>query len=633
MSNLLQNYLTSGHSFEEHEYQLRSKFILFNGMMALLTLQIFLLVPYRFYAGSTSQAIADSVFLILTVIALFVLRINVQYHRFILPMVWFSGFSLIIALYINIPHIMVGGSWFAIALLPAFFLLGPRAGFLSMLLAVLALLVATHYLYPDQFTLLELLEGIIPIIMTALFINFYESRVNSIEKLWIKRTHLLEYEVERQTEKRTKEIYDNLKALERSEALLNRTQQVGHVGSWELDLHSGTITFSQETYRLLGVDSEMFLPSISTVLDALNAHDRFNAIRNVMKCIKTQSVQTQNHRIYHSDGSFLFAKSYYDIELDADDKPFKIIGSTIDLSEQHEIQQELQFKKRMLTQLNSDLTEYQELINDYVPIVTIDPKGTIITFNKAFSDLTQYTLLEVRGKNLAIFNTESAQIENFMNEWQQISKDTAFENSCERTRKDGSKFWIEYKVRPQYSDDQMLIGYRMIWHDITSEKKLEYIATVDPLTKAFNRTKFNDLITGEVNRFERYNTAASLIICDLDHFKEVNDTYGHLVGDTVLKTVATIIQSNIRNTDYLARWGGEEFAILLPNTVLEEAQIVAHKIHHAVRSTQIQSVGGLTISCGISEIHSNDTVTSWFKRVDDLLFTAKNSGRDQVQIA
>ena len=119
---------------------------------------------------------------------------------------------------------------------------------------------------------------------------------------------------------------------------------------------------------------------------------------------------------------------------------------------------------------------------------------------------------------------------------------------------------------------------------------------------------------------------------DIDHFKSVNDTYGHDVGDDVLKTLANIVQENIRKIDIFARWGGEEFLILSPGTDLEDVQILAEKLRLAVEHATFPKVNHITISLGISTFGKGDTFTEIFKRADQGLYYAKEHGRNQVGI-
>jgi diguanylate cyclase (GGDEF)-like protein len=163
------------------------------------------------------------------------------------------------------------------------------------------------------------------------------------------------------------------------------------------------------------------------------------------------------------------------------------------------------------------------------------------------------------------------------------------------------------------------------------QEELRTSAAVDALTGAFNRKKIEQLLSWEIERSTRYNSPLSLILFDLDHFKIVNDTYGHLCGDYVLKTVIRIIQDHIRKTDSLGRWGGEEFMLLAPETCMEQAAGLAEKIRQHVRLFAYKNVGTITISCGLAELKAGDTIDGLIKRADDALYKAKRKGRNRVE--
>lgn len=158
------------------------------------------------------------------------------------------------------------------------------------------------------------------------------------------------------------------------------------------------------------------------------------------------------------------------------------------------------------------------------------------------------------------------------------------------------------------------------------------LTTVDGLTQVFNKRYFMETLEREVSRAQRYQRALSLIMFDLDLFKNVNDTYGHLAGDYVLKHLAGVIQSRIRREDVLARYGGEEFTIILPEIDHDNALVFAEKIRRLVDRTPFQFESSplpVTISVGVATITSDDmTPEQLIQHADDKLYEAKNSGRN-----
>jgi len=168
------------------------------------------------------------------------------------------------------------------------------------------------------------------------------------------------------------------------------------------------------------------------------------------------------------------------------------------------------------------------------------------------------------------------------------------------------------------------------------QRQLESLAAKDPLTGLDNRRTFDGHFRTLSILHQRNKEPLSAVIFDVDDFKIVNDTYGHLVGDSVLSELAKISIETLRESDVVARWGGEEFALLLPNTSQEEAFIVCEKLRKTVyENEKIKNLinTNLTISLGISELVKNDTITTIFHRADEALYRAKSQGKNQTVIA
>ncbi len=209
------------------------------------------------------------------------------------------------------------------------------------------------------------------------------------------------------------------------------------------------------------------------------------------------------------------------------------------------------------------------------------------------------------------------------------------------TCKSGFMIPVMISSRPVYKNDT-LDGAVITFRDITEQKKnlesletinrlLEKQALTDALTGIHNRMKFDKILTSEIQRAQRNNSVLSLIIFDIDHFKQVNDTYGHSAGDNVLIRLTRLITSNIRVIDFFARWGGEEFVVLSPGTDLDGAIQLAEKLRGKVEGYNFKEPGKITLSFGVTTFHDGDTDTVLINRADDALYRAKESGRNQVQ--
>ena len=151
------------------------------------------------------------------------------------------------------------------------------------------------------------------------------------------------------------------------------------------------------------------------------------------------------------------------------------------------------------------------------------------------------------------------------------------------------------------------------------------------LTGIYNRLKFSELLSDEISRATRYGAPLSLIMLDIDHFKAVNDTHGHNAGDAVIKEVARLVSSDIRQSDSFARWGGEEFMLLAPNARCENAVSLAEKLCAIIGGNEFE--GGVRVTCsfGVAEFRPDDTLESFTRRADEAMYRAKTSGRNRVE--
>lgn len=156
------------------------------------------------------------------------------------------------------------------------------------------------------------------------------------------------------------------------------------------------------------------------------------------------------------------------------------------------------------------------------------------------------------------------------------------------------------------------------------------LATIDTLTNTNNRYSLMKIFLSEIARSHRYNTPLSIIMVDIDFFKKVNDTYGHTVGDSVLVSLANLMKKNLRDTDIIGRYGGEEFLIILPNTLLNDSKNFADRLRREVDEFSFDTVGNITISIGLVELAENENFDELFTRVDNLLYKSKNNGRNRV---
>ncbi len=161
-------------------------------------------------------------------------------------------------------------------------------------------------------------------------------------------------------------------------------------------------------------------------------------------------------------------------------------------------------------------------------------------------------------------------------------------------------------------------------------KELERLSQTDKLTSLFNRAKLDSIIEDEMKIIKRYKEFTSLVIIDIDHFKIINDTYGHNVGDIILKELAKILKENIRETDFVGRWGGEEFLIILPKTNERNAVITAENLRKTIENHKFHNNIKVTASFVVCECKTNNP-TKCLINADRALYNAKNANRNCVR--
>lgn len=294
---------------------------------------------------------------------------------------------------------------------------------------------------------------------------------------------------------------------------------------------------------------------------------------------------------------------------------------------------ELKKIKDDLLKKNATLLDFMDNANDLIQSITQD--GRFLYVNRAWRETLGYSEDEI--SNLNIFKIIHPDcIPHCMIMFQDIMSGKIIDRiETIFVAKDGREIILEGNINTRFENGKP-VSTRGIFRNITERKKLEdalkIAATIDKLTDIYNRRKFEEILKQEIERTKRYKSPLSLLMFDIDHFKKINDTYGHQVGDYVLKTIADIVRNNIRTTDSFGRWGGEEFMILLPETTLKNAGELAEKIRNIIENYIFKDVKLVTISCGVTQFIQDDTFDSFIKRVDDALYNAKKQGRNRIEI-
>ncbi len=288
---------------------------------------------------------------------------------------------------------------------------------------------------------------------------------------------------------------------------------------------------------------------------------------------------------------------------------------------------------------------------------TMSPDGRITYISPSIEAVRGFTPDEAMRQPIEDIHTP-ASLEASLNYFVELHADIqagrppkTFRGEMEYRCKDGSTVWTEVMVQPVLGKDGAVIEILGVTRSIAEHKRLLHelqaaneaaeranaelhrIATTDALTGVSNRRQFEQVATTARDQAVRYKHPVSMLLFDIDHFKHVNDLYGHQIGDQVLIELTRVVSQVIRGTDLLARWGGEEFVVIMSHCTASDAMQLAEKIRRVVADHPFPEVGKVTISLGVAELDTSETLDDWFGRVDQALFQAKAEGRNTVRLS
>lgn len=306
----------------------------------------------------------------------------------------------------------------------------------------------------------------------------------------------------------------------------------------------------------------------------------------------------------------------------------------------------LQFFKK--AELTETMEFYKCLLDKMLEgVYFVTPDRVITYWNSGAENLTGYTAAEVVGKTCGdniimhvdkwghnLCDTGSCPAQKTMTDGK------AREVAVSYHHKDGHLVPAVARFIPFRDQSGAIVGAAEIFHDTTpvmcereKVENLRRLSLMDPLTKIANRRYAEIRLTAKLNEFSRYGWPFGVLFCDVDSFKSINDKYGHEAGDKVLKAVAKTIEGNLRTSDFVSRWGGDEFLIILANVNKKTLARVAEKVNRMVKNTRVPIDHGagksitVTNSIGGTLISSKDTVESILRRADELMYKSKHAGR------
>ncbi len=359
-------------------------------------------------------------------------------------------------------------------------------------------------------------------------------------------------------------------------------------------------------------------------INHLQDKELFRQISSFFKNDDIEEYITKNKPVYneivHLNNGKVLNQTFIPIYVDSENKGYAWIFE--DITEKYKLEQELK-----------ESEEKFRVLAEVAPVGIFIQKVKFIYVNKTFADMLEYSIDELLNLEsvLQIVHPDFREkVKKIVQERLQGIKEI-HRYEIKLLTKTGKEKWVEVSSSAtKYKGENVGIGFVL---DITQrkewEQKLEKLATTDGLTGILNRYAFNKFLEEEIYRAERYGTKFSIILFDIDNFKKINDTYGHLTGDEVLKETVNIVKKQIRKSDVFARWGGEEFIILLPNGT--DAVEVAEKIRKTIANSFFIGPEKITVSFGVTSFKEGDTINSIIKRADQALYLAKENGKNRVE--
>lgn len=404
----------------------------------------------------------------------------------------------------------------------------------------------------------------------------------------------------------------------------------------ELMLHSGPVVFfhwdavegwpvkfvSLNVNELLGYTAEDFLEGRIQYRDIVHPEDLERVVGEVKYHTEAGSTEWnhEEYRLRRKDGKYIWAFDHTVAIRDADGKVLGYYGYVLDVTERHE-------KEELFHKL-AEANPHAVFLYDY-------EGNKIVYVNKSAQELTEYTeeeLLNMENPFRLVYPRDMNSIMGLIQK--RIEGYGGIQNLRFRiVTKRGKTKWVNFYALPTtYGGRNVNIATLVdISEDVNRQKLLTHLATRDQLTGILNRHALMQSFEQLITQAERYGSTFSIILFDLDNFKKVNDTYGHNVGDEVLRRVAKEVKKSLRRSDIFGRWGGEEFLILLPMT--PDPYPAAEKIRQLIEECQFCKKVKVTLSAGTATYRKGDSINSIVARADDALYRAKAQGKNRVVVS
>ncbi len=407
---------------------------------------------------------------------------------------------------------------------------------------------------------------------------------------------------------------------------LKQAQQLAKIGHWELNLVKNTLYWSDEVYRIFGLKPQEFGATYEAFLNYVHPDDVALVNEAYTSSVANKSGYHITHRIVRHDGSVGFVEERCTHDFDEEGSVIRSIGTVHDISERKEQEKELALAGEVFKNINDG-------------IIITDPQQNIIQANAAFLKISGYSREEVIGKRPNILSSGWHDELFYAEMWRSLEINASWEGEILDRRKNGELYVAELVITAVKDENGNLTNYIAITSDITErkekEKQIRNLAYYDPLTQLPNRVLFKERVEQRLHTAKRKEQILALFFFDLDNFKMINDTMGHIMGDELLKAVAERVSTVLREEDSLSRLGGDEFTVMLENVQdLSQLTTVANKIlscfHEpfSVEGKEIYSACSIGISTFPDDGGDFDSL---IKAADTAMYHVKDGGKNSYQ--
>lgn len=449
----------------------------------------------------------------------------------------------------------------------------------------------------------------------------------------LRRSH---EELEQRVAKRTEELHATVDALSASESKLRDAQRIAHLGHWSWDVETGRIEWSEEQYRIMGFEPSSIEPSIELLSSRLHPEDVERVLAALDDSVKGSHGFTDEYRIVRPDGTVRWVEAQGAVRTDDAGAVVELAGTVLDITARKHAERLLQEEKeRVVVTLHS--------IGDAV--IATDADGRVEYLNPVAERLTGYGLDEARGQPLQqvfrIINEETREdAEDPVARCLREGDIVGLANHTVLVSKSGEEYAIQDSAAPIRDPSGSVLGVVLVFSDVTEARRLSrqisYEASHDGLTSLPNRKEFERRLERVVTTAHTESTENALCYLDLDQFKLINDTCGHIAGDEVLRQVGKVLQANVRHRDTIARLGGDEFGMLMEHCSLDEAQRIARKLVDAVAGHEFlweDKHFRIGVSIGLVAVNecSGDS-HNLLSAADAACLMAKELGRSRVHV-